>query len=157
LPEGWVAEGSAFALQLTIETLAKAGNRNEITRLIRKWWGLMLDHDATACWESFPADVGLDWHSRSYCHGCSAAPVFALPSYILGVQPVEPGFRRFEINPWLGDLDWARGSVPTPYGEIRAEARKEGDGINLCFSVPDGTVGLVNGKEYGKGTHKLSL
>jgi alpha-L-rhamnosidase len=42
-----------------------------------------------------------------------------LGKYYLGVSPVKPGYEEFSIEPSLGGLEWIKGSVPTPYGDIR--------------------------------------
>ena len=148
VPEGWVVIGSPFMMAFTIEALDKAGDHQAVLDLIRKWWGLQLDNDATTCWETFPAALGADWHTRSYCHAWSAAPAFALPSYVLGVRPLEPGFARFEVRPDLCDLGWARGAVPTPFGEIAVDLTRAEGKLCLDLTVPAGTVAVVNGKDY---------
>ncbi|MBI2843523.1 MAG: family 78 glycoside hydrolase catalytic domain [Armatimonadetes bacterium] len=153
VPEGWVRTGSPFMMSFAIEALAKAGDKGRILQLIRTWWGLMLEHNATTCWETFPDALGKDWHTRSYCHAWSAAPVFALPSYVLGVRPIEPGFKRFEVRPYLGDLERARGAVPTPQGEIHVDVHREDDTAVLTFVVPENTTAMVDGKAYPPGTH----
>lgn len=47
---------------------------------------------------------------------------------VLGIRILEPGCRKIEITPHLGDLDFAEGAYPTPYGEIYVSARKLPDG-----------------------------
>ena len=57
----------------------------------------------------------------SLCHGWSAGPCCFLPRHVLGVRPAAPGFAKVEVRPDLGDLAWARGSIPTPLGRIEVE------------------------------------
>ena len=47
---------------------------------------------------------------------------------MLGIEPVDEGFRKVRIEPHLGDLEWAEGSFPTPYGVIEVSHRKGADG-----------------------------
>jgi hypothetical protein len=42
-----------------------------------------------------------------------------LPVELLGVKPTAPGWTEIEIKPYLADLNWAKGRVPTPRGEIK--------------------------------------
>jgi len=43
------------------------------------------------------------------------------------------------INPHLGNLDWAEGSFPTPYGLITVKHTKRPDGtINSQVTLPKG-------------------
>lgn len=176
VPEGFVRVGSPFMMAFVLEALAKANDRASILSLIRQWWGMMLDYDATTCWEVFPHNApaspvqnylqgyqglqgGVAWGNltRSHCHAWSAAPAFALPAYVLGVQPLEPGYRQFEVRPFLGDLQWAYGRVPTPCGEIEVALDKQGDKIDLLLGVPEGTTAVVDGKEYSAGKYRLQI
>ncbi len=157
VPEGWVRVGSPFMMAFTIEALEKAGDIQRILHLIRQWWGMMVHAGATSCWETFPGHLSQEWPTRSHCHAWSAAPAFALPSYVLGVRPLEPGFARFEVRPYLGDLEWARGIVPTPRGEVKVSLRREKEKVHLELSVPEGTEAVVSGRTYGAGMHRIEL
>ena len=42
-------------------------------------------------------------------------------NYILGVEPLEPGYKSFRVKPQLGGVTWAKGRVPTPHGFIDVE------------------------------------
>ena len=44
--------------------------------------------------------------------------VIALQQYVLGVQPLEPQYARVKIRPHVGDLDFARGKIPTQRGPL---------------------------------------
>ena len=156
VPEGWVTFGSPFSLTLLMDALDKSGIRHGITDIIRRWWGLMLDCGVTTCWETLPT-AGSRWPTRSHCHAWSSAPAYALPVYVLGVKPIEPGFRRFELNPFLDDLKWASGTVPTPYGDIKVDLRREGSSLMATLTVPNGTEAVVGGVEYASGTHSIVL
>jgi alpha-L-rhamnosidase-like protein len=34
------------------------------------------------------------------------------------MKSVEPGYKTWLIEPQTGDLSWAEGTVPTPYGQM---------------------------------------
>ena len=80
------------------------------------------------------------------------------PAYLLGVEPVEPGFRVFRVAPQPPPgLDWARGIVPTPHGDIEAAWEREGDTLSLSLTVPPGTRALLpDGRSLGPGRHSIS-
>jgi hypothetical protein len=42
--------------------------------------------------------------------------------YTLGVMPAEPGYTAARIAPRLGNLEWIKGAMPTPFGLIQVEA-----------------------------------
>ena len=68
------------------------------------------------------------------------AIAFLYTNYILGIVPLEPGFRKFSFKP-LGChlLDRASGEVPTPHGPIRAAWWHEGGRLVWDVKSPDGT------------------
>jgi len=41
------------------------------------------------------------------------------------ITPAEPGFTAARVEPALGHLDWATGSVPTPAGLLHIEVRPD--------------------------------
>ena len=85
-------------------------------------------------------------------------------SFILGVEPVEPGFRVFRVSPQPPPgLDWARGTVPTPHGDIGIAWKREGDVLALSLTVPPGTRALlangcmVDGNALKNGKYGVKL
>ena len=159
------AEGfSSFMGYFMLEALAKSGDYADAMKLISDYWGMMLDLGATTFWEDFNYDNGkkagridefvpegkFDIHAdggaycyvglrHSFCHGWASGPTTWLSAHVLGIQPVEPGFKKVRIEPHLGDLEWAEGSFPTPYGVIKVSHKKGADGkVVSQVSVPDG-------------------
>ena len=60
------------------------------------------------------------------------------------------GCREIEINPFLGDLDWAEGAMALPTGEsVKAIVRKSSNGnINVDVEAPEWVkVYKVNGRK----------
>jgi hypothetical protein len=112
--------------------------------LLRREWGHMLSSDpASTTWEWMTADGRIENGFASLAHGWSAGATIALTERALGVRPLAPGYAAFEVAPRPGDLDWARGRVPTPYGPIDASWRKVGTGFDLSVVVPEGTTAMV--------------
>jgi len=87
---------------------------------IRKCYGSMLSTGATSLWE---ATAGAEAFSRagSLCHAWSSVLNFVAGAHILGIRPLEPGFKSFTVSPLTGDLPRAKGVVPTPHGRITIE------------------------------------
>ena len=73
---------------------------------------------------------------KSLCHAWSSGPAALLPDAVLGLRPLADGWRRFVVEPHLGDLEWAEARVPAPDGDIVVAVR---DGV-LTVEVPPGTV-----------------
>ena len=84
-----------------------------------------------------------------YSHGWIATPAYQMPSKILGVRPTSPGFRTILIKPETCDLNWAKGSVPTPHGTIDVSWKVEGGKFTLDVTIPAATIARIEvpGKE----------
>jgi hypothetical protein len=76
----------------------------------------------------------------SLCHGWSSIPAYYYNRYVLGVEPLEPGFKKFRIAPYPDRFYHAEGRVPTPHGDIAVEWRRDGDG-RLIYRA-EGPAGL---------------
>ncbi len=133
--EKTVLLGSPFWSFYALLALVQADKPQAALEYIRLGWGLMLEHGATSCWEMWDANT-------SMCHGWSAAPAMILPAYILGIRPTAPGYTKFVVQPNLCDLEWAKGTVPTPAGPILVSWSLQdtaGALLNVSVSVPNGT------------------
>lgn len=103
---------------------------------IEKDWGYMLYNGATSFWETIKGANDFN-KGGSLCHGWSAIPVYFYQAYILGVKPLESGFKTFKVDPVTSVVDKASGKVPTPYGDIRVEWVKAGDKIECSVTHPE--------------------
>ena len=97
-------------------------------------------------WQIAPA-------SGSRCQGWSASPTFDLTAYVLGVRPIEPGYRRAIVDPYLGPLTSASGRVPTPLGWLEVEVTPG----RARVTVPAGMALEVAGHTLGAGDHAVRL
>ena len=155
---------STFYGYYMLEAMAKAGNYQGAMDIISEYWGAMLDLGATTFWEDFHIDWAknaaridelvpegkIDVHSaygdycykgfrHSLCHGWASGPTAWLSRYLLGVEVVEPGFKKVRITPHLGNLKWVEGTFPTPYGVIQIKHTKGADGkVVSDIQVPEG-------------------
>lgn len=144
---------TSFMGYYLLEALAKGGRYSEAMDLISKYWGRMIDLGATTFWEDFnykdgenaaridevvpegKFDIHADGGARcyvglrhSFCHGWASGPTTWLSRHVLGIEPVGIGFKEVRIEPHLGDLEWAEGTFPTPYGVISVRHEKKADG-----------------------------
>jgi hypothetical protein len=76
---------------------------------------------------------------HSLCHGWASGPTAFLSQTVLGVKPLEPGFKRVRIAPQLGNLQWVEGDYPTPLGVIHVRHERRADGtIKSKITAPRG-------------------
>jgi len=164
LAQNGVHKMSAFYGYYMLNARAKAGDYQGAIDNIREYWGGMLDLGATTFWEDFnidwmknaaridevPSEGKVDVHAsygdycyvgyrHSFCHGWASGPTSWLTQYVLGVNVVEPGCRKIKLVPHLGDLEWVRGSFPTPFGVIEIEHKRTSTGkIQTNYNAPEG-------------------
>ena len=143
---------STFLGYYTLQVIGMAGEYEAALDVMRDYWGRMLELGATTFWEDFDVDWtkgnptpitepvpdgGVDIHGdfgahcylglrHSLCHGWASGPAPYLASTVLGIQILEPGCRKVRFAPHLSGLDWARGTYPTPMGEIEVEVTPNG-------------------------------
>lgn len=135
-PEGYVHVGSPFFLYFALEALYKLGYDQLAMECMRRDWGEMLAKGMKTCPENFDSK---EKRSRSAAHSWSASPAIFLVREVLGVRPLEPGYRKFTVDPKPGDLSRARGEVPTPYGPIRVSWERQADGeLAVSCQAPAG-------------------
>ncbi len=96
-----------------------------ILEQISEQWGNMLYNGATSFWETLRGAYDFAG-AGSLCHGWSAVPAYIYQTYLLGVKPIEPGFRKFLVNPLFVKVPSAKGTIPTPAGSIRVSWEKSG-------------------------------
>ena len=134
-PDGYVHIGSPFFLYFALKTLYKFGREDLAILAQRRDWANLLKSDLTTCIETFKS--GKDW-TRSVAHAWSASPAIFLMTEVLGIQPVKAGYKEFTVTPKPSGLDFAKGSVPTPYGRIYVEWRKKENGeLEIICNAPE--------------------
>lgn len=155
---------STFYGYFMLEALASAGRYADAMALIREYWGAMIELGATSFWEDFdiswkenagridelPCEGKVDVHRQyggycyksyrhSLCHGWASGPTAWLSMHVLGLSPQAEGQRTFSVNPHLGDLQWAEGSFPTPWGTVEIKVAGLPDGkVSAEISAPKG-------------------
>lgn len=146
--------------------LLKIAARKDMTaalNVLEEYYGAMLSLGATSFWEDFniewregaspidrmPMNNEKDVHGdngafcykgfrHSLCHGWSSAPTAFLAEEVLGIRIMTVGCGKIEINPNLGDLEWAKGEYPTPKGVISISCVKQPDGsVKTKWIAPD--------------------
>jgi len=154
---------STFYGYYMLEALAMAGEYQTAIDIIRQFWGGMIDLGATSFWEDFnlewaknagridgftpegKADIHRDFGDYCYksfrhslCHGWASGPTPWMIRHILGIEVLEPGCTKVRVSPHLGDLTWAEGSFPTPYGPVIVHVRRmDGGKVYTQITAPE--------------------
>ncbi|MBR1660296.1 MAG: alpha-L-rhamnosidase, partial [Oscillospiraceae bacterium] len=127
-----------IGLPYVIQTARKYNMNELVLRFITReshpsYYAFVLDGETTLgeYWERNP---------RSHCHDMMGHIIEWYYNGLAGIRPLEPGFRRVEIRPWLPEgmkrFDCA---YETPRGIIRVSAHRGKDGeAKFEITVPEG-------------------
>jgi hypothetical protein len=135
--------------------------------LLEDFWPAMLtqnEYYSGASWEYVHPDgsPGLN-RFTSLSHPWGAAPTYVLPEYVLGISATGAGYKSWTFTPMLEglDLEFAKGTVVTAYGDINASWKVKGEvlvvetnvprGTSATLVLPGGYCGRYNGKRYRGG------
>jgi len=144
----WLGErgmkGSVYAAQYLLEGLFENGGTAKALDLMMapgdRSWRHMVESGTTITWEAWDQlyKTNQDWN-----HAWGAAPANLLPRFVLGAQPLTPGWKRALIKPHPGTLEQASGKVPTVLGPVLIEWKNSGD-FRLSLTLPPGMSAQVN-------------
>ena len=135
-PSGEKPAPSIWFLYYVFEALKKMGQDQAVLTCIRQWWW---DYAIAKGLTTTPEGWGRfnDGHS-SHCHAWGAHPIRHLFNIVLGIWPDDETYRHVRFRPQIMGLDWARGRVTTPYGEIEVEWHRQNDQVTARLTVPKG-------------------
>ena len=138
---------SPFITAFEVEADYAAGDTGDAEQLLGLTWQQMLDRQnpfyTGTFWENIGPDGTATESRTSLSHGWASGPTPIMTSYVLGVQPVDPGYATFTVAPHFGSLTWAKGAVPTPYGQIFVSWVKKGASYSVKVQAPPGTTASV--------------
>lgn len=120
--------------------VAEAGLGNRYLNLLGEW-KRQLSMGLTT-WAETPEP------SRSDCHAWGASPNIEFFRIVLGIDSYAPGFSKVSIQPNLGQLTSANGSIPHPNGMIEVNYQIiEAGSLRAVIILPKGVTGFFKWKE----------
>lgn len=124
--ETQMVEAEPFFQYVVHEAMVAAGRAELVVDSCRLWQAFVDAGETT--WPEC-------WVGGTRCHGWSSTPTADLVRHVVGITPAEPGYASVRVVPALGDLQWARATVPTPHGWITVEAHADGR-VSIDSPVP---------------------
>jgi hypothetical protein len=105
-------------------------------------WSHMLFQNATTFWETLEGGWDFDL-AGSLCHGWSAIPVYFYQAHLSGVRPIEPGFRKFIVEPSNIAID-TNAIIPTPHGNINVKTTRGDEKISCDIDYPSPLIPVIS-------------
>jgi hypothetical protein len=122
------------------EAIDQCDLTNELSLgLLRRWTALIAEAPGSLkeVWFGFDCD---------YSHAWGGTPAYQLSARILGVEPLEPGFRVVSVAPALGNLERIEGVTPTPFGNVNVVVERMPVGVLIEVDSPAGVGIEVSGR-----------
>jgi hypothetical protein len=143
-----VAQAEPIFMLYPLQALFHTGCAEAALDLMRTRYGRMLRSGADTLREEWSNRVSFRYGTwwaryRGAAHGAAAFVSYLLSSEILGVRPIEPGYRVFTVHPQWGGLTSCNGSVPAPVGDIVVSWEKHPDRYIVQVRAPEATTAKV--------------
>lgn len=146
--------GSQFLLDAVYEGLDADYGLQLLTSTGERSWYNMIRSGSTISMEAWDNKYkpNQDWN-----HAWGAAPANLIPRKLMGIEPLEPGFRKIQIKPQPSNLKNATIKKPSIAGDIWVSFENN-PGYKFCLdiTIPHNTVADVYLPYLGK-KQKLSL
>ena len=153
---------SPYMEKYVMEALFAIGHGDYALERTRKRYAFMVEHpDYDTLFENWNVGVDGDWDCGSVNHAWSGGPLAVFPSRMLGIVPLEAGWKAFSVTPDPAIFDDCSLSFPTVAGTVAVAYHRQ-KGV-MEVTVPEGSRAEVNvpgssaRKVLGPGTHRLSL
>ena len=92
---------------------------------------------ATTTWEAW--DLEHKWNTSLF-HPAGNFVAYIIASRMMGIQPIEPGYKKILIKPNFGKLTSGSIKVPTVKGPVGVRFLREQDNYNIYVNIPDNTT-----------------
>lgn len=137
---------SVYGAQYLLEALYDSGQPDHAVALMlapgdRSWRHMVEDVKTTITLEAWDNKYkpNQDWN-----HAWGSAPANIIPRKLMGIEPLEPGFRRVRLRPQPGGLEWASMDLPTIRGAVHEEFRTSGGRLRLRVTLPANMQGDIH-------------
>ena len=115
-----------------LEAVYRHGLREEYTLEVLEEWKKPAKECPKGLVEGFVAPEPT--YSFDHSHAWGGTPLYALPKAILGLEILDPAYKKIKISPSLLGLESAHVEVPTPYGMMVFDLR---EGQEMSMNVPE--------------------
>ncbi|RIJ50126.1 alpha-L-rhamnosidase [Maribellus luteus] len=135
---------SVYGAQYLLEALYNAGEAEYALKLMtsedKRSWMNMIKVGSTMTTEAWDEAYkpNLTWN-----HAWATAPANIIPRRLMGIQPVDPGFKTFAVNPQPTGLQDIQLTIPTIRGAITCKLKSNPEEWEMELSVPGNSEALV--------------
>lgn len=152
---------TTYMQRYVLEAMFMMGMTDDAIARMHRLYPTVMKDGVSTLWEH--------WNYDGSCnHAWTGGAIIEMGRKIAGVEPLEPGFRRFRVEPQMGSLKSVETGIDTNYGMIEVSLQKKGKRIVMNLTVPEGTKAEVPVRSHphaksggvitlGPGQHEIKL
>ncbi|MEJ2616297.1 MAG: alpha-L-rhamnosidase C-terminal domain-containing protein, partial [Ignavibacteriaceae bacterium] len=134
-----------FGSQFYLWSLYKLNRGEKALELIvshdkNSWYNMIHRLNAANTCEAWDPSGKSD---MSKSHGWGSAAGNMIQRGLMGINPIEPGFKKISIKPQIGNLKYANIEFPTIKGKVSVIVFRNLDSYNIEISIPANTTAKV--------------
>jgi alpha-L-rhamnosidase len=118
------------------------------------WYHVMHELKATIATEAWDPSGKPDM-SKSHAWGSAAGNI--IQRGLMGINPLEPGFKKISIKPQTGNLHYARMDLPTIKGKITVNVSKSADSYTIEINIPANASAKVYVDKMGSSSAEVEV
>lgn len=142
---------SPYMEKYVLEALFKMGYVDFAVERMKNRYGNMVNHpDYTTLFEGWGiGEKGYGGGTTN--HSWSGGPLTILSQFLCGIEPIDPGYKSFQIIPNPGSVKHASTSIQSVKGEIKSHFENSNHIFKLTVTIPKGSQAII-----GIPTEKVS-
>ena len=153
---------SPYMEKYVMEALFAIGQGDYALERERKRYDFMVNHpDHDTLFENWNVGIDGDWDCGSINHAWSGGPLAVFPTCMLGLRPLEPGWKRFSVRIDPAVFDRCSLSFPTVAGTVAVSVDRAKGMLDITVPEGSGAEMILPQKQslahFGPGTHKVAL
>jgi hypothetical protein len=118
------------------------------------WYNMIYNLQAANTCEAWNPSGKPDM-SKSHSWGSSAGNM--IQRGLMGINPIEPGFKKISIKPQIGDLKYAKMDLPTIKGNVSVKVSIDSILYNVSINMPANTFAKVFIQNFGNINTKVEV
>ncbi|MBE5833309.1 MAG: glycoside hydrolase [Butyrivibrio sp.] len=127
---------SPYMEKYVLDALCEMGQIDKAIVRIKDRYKEMVNFNYSTLWEYWNQDGTLN-------HAWSGGPLITMSKYIAGIRPIETGYKKFEVRPYLADLSHVKCTVPSAKGPINVAIKRDEDRYHMELTIPEGSLAYI--------------
>jgi alpha-L-rhamnosidase len=148
---------SPYMEKYVLEALFQMGYVDFAIERMKKRFGSMVNNpDYETLFEGWGVGNVEEWLRGTTNHAWSGGALTILSQYMCGIEPIEPGYKSFQIVPNPGSVKQASATIQTVKGVIKSSFDSSDNNFKLTVTIPKATEAIIGIPAKKVSTIKLN-